>query len=55
VVPAVLRASCFNRRVWVRFDLDNRLVFVAFALPALVAMNTNSLKYRFIHRPDKAG
>jgi hypothetical protein len=40
VVPAVLRASDFTRRTWVRFPLEIRLIFFFSGLSVLIAMGS---------------
>jgi|GEM_PF-6926992 hypothetical protein len=54
-MPAVLRASCFIRRTYVRFPLDDRLGFALFDLPVLVATDINSLLCQLIHRSGTTG
>jgi hypothetical protein len=50
VVPAVLRASDFSLRAWVRFPFDTRLTFFLSGLSVLVVMDISSFYLINIHR-----
>jgi hypothetical protein len=54
VVPANLRASCFNLRVCMRFPLDNRASFFPLNLSFLIAMETTP-SFETNHQPELVG